>query len=118
MKKIVLILFALLFNLSCSQKNIKHITEVSQEELKNVVLIDVRTPEEYADGHLENALNINWFDADFGERFKGIDKEETIYLYCKAGGRSAKALAKLEGMGYQNVVNLDGGYQAWAAQKK
>ncbi len=110
----VLLLFV---NFGCSQIKTKPITEVSQNELKNIVLVDVRTPEEFAEGHLDNALNINWFDADFANQFEAVDKDKTIYVYCKMGGRSAKAQEKLQSLGYKHVVNLEGGYDAWKEKK-
>jgi phage shock protein E len=118
MRSVIVLAFVLVFNVGCTQKKEKHITEVSQNELENVVLVDVRTPEEYNAGHLDKALNINWFDEDFEAQFKTIDKQETIYLYCKAGGRSQKATEKLKALGYSKVVNLVGGYDAWKAHMK
>ena len=103
----------LFFLLGCAQSSSKHITKVSQNELNSVTLVDVRTPEEFNDGHLENAKNINWFDSDFTIQFEGISKNETIYVYCKKGGRSAKAQKVLDSLGYKNVVNLEGGYDAY-----
>ncbi len=117
MKLQYVFLLSLLTNFACSQKSSKPITEVSQKELESVVLVDVRTPEEFSAGHLENAMNINWFDADFARQFDAIDKTKTIYLYCKMGGRSAKAQEKLKAMGYQHVVNLEGGYEAYKERK-
>ncbi|NHF58282.1 rhodanese-like domain-containing protein [Flavobacteriaceae bacterium TP-CH-4] len=113
MKARYLVYVLVLTNLACAQITSKSITEVSQNELENVVLVDVRTPEEFSAGHLDNALNINWYDEDFAEQFEAIDKNETIYVYCKKGGRSAKAQEKLQSMGYQHVVNLEGGYDAY-----
>jgi len=55
---------------------------------------------------------------DFAARFKDTPKDKTIYLYCKKGGRSAKAQAKLSSLGFTNVINLEGGYDAWLALKK
>lgn len=110
-KTIVIVL--LFLNFGCAQITSKHITEVSQKELNNVMLVDVRTPEEYEAGHLENALNINWYDADFAERFETVEKDKTIFVYCKKGGRSAKAQEKLKAIGFTDVVNLEGGYDAW-----
>ncbi len=108
------LLFVLLFvNLGCAQSASKPITDVSQEELNKVVLVDVRTPEEFAAGHLDHAMNIDWYDTDFADLFKAIDKDKTIYVYCKMGGRSLKAQERLKSMGYQHVVNLEGGYDAW-----
>ncbi|UWX55570.1 rhodanese-like domain-containing protein [Maribacter litopenaei] len=122
MMKYKLILFlCLILNLSCAQTQTpssKPITSVTTDELKNVVLLDVRTPEEYQQGHLENSLNVNWYDSDFVQQVEGIDKDDTIYVYCKLGGRSAKAQEKLKSLGYKNVVNLEGGYDAWSSKKQ
>ncbi|WP_298502073.1 rhodanese-like domain-containing protein [uncultured Maribacter sp.] len=114
MKTPFLITFLLFLNLSCSQSKTIDITEFSQKDTKNALLVDVRTPGEYNNGHIENAININWFDDNFAEQFNNINKEKTIYLYCKVGGRSAKAQAKLSSLGYTNVINLDGGYDAYS----
>jgi rhodanese-related sulfurtransferase len=108
----------LLLNVACAQISSKPITEVSQNELNNVILIDVRTPEEFKAGHLENARNINLYDENFSGQFATIDKKETIYVYCKMGGRSAKAQEVLNSLGYYDVVNLKGGYDAYKKNKK
>lgn len=118
MRRVALLTIVLFVNLSCSQITSKPITEVSQNELNTVVLVDVRTPEEYNEGHLDNAVNINWFDKDFAAQFEGISKDETIFVYCKKGGRSAKAQEKLRAIGYESVVDLEGGYDAWAAANR
>lgn len=118
MKPLHSILFFLLFvNLGCSQSKSEHIMDFLEKNPKSIVLIDVRTPQEYEAGHLKNAQNINWFDADFVENFSEIDKDKTIYLYCKVGGRSGQAQEKLMSLGYKNVINLEGGYDAVLAQK-
>ncbi len=115
-----ILFLALLFfvSLGCSQMKSKPITEVSQDELKNGVLVDVRTPEEFKAGHLNDAVNINWYDADFADQFKDIDKSKTIYVYCKMGGRSSKAQARLTELGFMSVVNLEGGYDTWIKAQK
>jgi len=113
MKKIILVGVILLFNLGCSQIKGKHITEVTQSELDNVVLVDVRTPGEFKAGHLEKALNIDWLGDSFSAEFEKIEKNQTIYLYCRSGKRSADATKFLDSLGYRNVVNLEGGYIAW-----
>lgn len=114
MRAIFLFLIVLVLQTGCSQENkVKMpITDFKQELLDNAILVDVRTPEEFSAGHLENADNINWYDADFSERFKAVDKNKTIYLYCKMGGRSAKAQEKLKSMGFNHVIDLEGGYDA------
>ena len=118
MKYFVSFFLLLFLNSACTQSSSKPITEVSQNELNNVILVDVRTIAEFEAGHLENAKHINWYDQDFAEQFSSISKDETIYVYCKKGGRSAKAQELLDSLGYKKVVNLEGGYDAWSAQKK
>jgi rhodanese-related sulfurtransferase len=112
-----LVFFVLVVNLGCSQSKSKPINEFLNDIPADVVLIDVRTPQEFKAGHLKNAQNINWFDTNFVQQFDGIDKEKTIYLYCKVGGRSGQAQEKLLSLGYKNVVNLEGGYDAVLALK-
>ena len=104
-------LFILLFLTACSQSKSKHITEFSQNDIKNALLIDVRTSDEYGLGHLSNAKNVDVLQNTFASYFDSIPKTKTIYVYCKSGGRSAKAVAKLTEMGY-NAINLEGGYDA------
>lgn len=114
----IVVFFMLLVNFGCGQSKSKHISTFLEENPKEILLVDVRTPQEYNAGHLENAQNINWFDEDFSDKFSSIDKDKTIYVYCKVGGRSAKAQEKLLSLGYKNVINLEGGYDAILAQKK
>lgn len=83
---------------------------------KKVQLIDVRTPQEYVAGHLQNADNINVFDANFVNQVeKKYKKEAPVYVYCRSGGRSMKAAQMLKSKGY-HVVNLNGGFNGWTAQ--
>lgn len=77
---------------------------------KDVRLIDVRTPHEYAEGHLAGAENIDVKAADFAERIKGVDGK--VAVYCRGGRRSMKAAEQLVAQGCQ-VYNLDGGIMAW-----
>lgn len=107
--------FLLLFTAiaGCSQTRSKPISEVSQKELKNGILVDVRTPEEYHAGHLEGARNMNLFMEDFVSVASTLPKEKTLYVYCKMGGRSTRAAEVLDSLGY-DVVNLLGGYDAWS----
>lgn len=79
----------------------------------NDVLLDVRTPAEYGQGHLPDAVNIDWFAGDFNSQLSAIPKDATIYLYCKKGGRSALASERLMSLGYGRVVDLTGGFDAY-----
>lgn len=113
MRYAILIMILVLFSMSCTQSKSKPITEFSQNDINDGILIDVRTTKEYDEGHIDDALNINWYDSDFANQIQGVDKDKTIYLYCKKGGRSAKAAKLLDSLGYNKVVNLEGGYDAW-----
>jgi rhodanese-related sulfurtransferase len=79
------------------------------------LLLDVRSPEEYAAGHLDGAQNINVNSPDFKEKVANLDKKKTILVYCAAGGRSAKASQMLVDMGYNAVCNLQKGMSDWKA---
>jgi len=81
-------------------------------------LIDVRTPKEYMAGHLDGATNIHLYDQDFNERINKLDKKKTVYVYCKAGGRSAEAVESLKMNGFVHVVELQGGTDAWTEAGK
>ncbi|EDP97546.1 rhodanese-like domain-containing protein [Kordia algicida OT-1] len=81
---------------------------------KDVQLVDVRTKFEYTSGHIEKAINIDFFDrANFNENFASFDREKPIYLYCRSGNRSQRAAKKLVANGFQKIYDLKGGYKAW-----
>ena len=84
-------------------------------ETPNAQLLDVRTPGEFAGGHLPNAHNLNVQDADFDAGLAALDKTKPVFVYCLAGGRSQAAKTKLQAMGYQ-VYELQGGYLKWTAK--
>lgn len=76
-------------------------------------LLDVRTPSEFAGGHLKNALNLNYNDAGFEAEVGKLDKSKPVYVYCLSGGRSGRAASMLHDMGFTEVYNLDGGILKW-----
>lgn len=80
----------------------------------NITIVDVRTPEEYQNGHLKTAQNINYFDSDFQEKMALFDKEKPLYIYCKSGNRSGKAGKIIQKMGFKEVYDLQGGVSAWS----
>lgn len=85
----------------------------------SVQILDVRTPGEYASGHIKNTLLANWSDKkEFERRIGFVDKNKPVYVYCLAGGRSAAAAAKMREMGFKNVYELTGGINAWKAGNK
>ena len=82
-----------------------------------VALVDVRTPDEYAAGHLPGASNCDWYSADFMEKISAYPKETPLAIYCRSGKRSAAAAAKLSKAGY-TVTNMLGGFLAWTEENR
>ena len=116
--KRILILIALGFLCSFSLKaQITKLTPAAFSEaimeVEAPVIIDVRTPREFAQGNIEGARNINVYDPNFITSFAEYDKTTPVYLYCRSGVRSANAAAKLKAMGFQTVYDLAGGYIRW-----
>lgn len=80
-----------------------------------ITVIDVRTPREFASGHIAGATNINYLSGDFSDKLAQLDRSKTYLLHCAVGGRSTNALPKLARLGFTNVIHLDGGFKAWQA---
>lgn len=78
-------------------------------------ILDVRTPEEYNDQHIDNAKNVNWNSDDFAQKAANYDKSKPVFVYCMSGGRSRQAAAKLSEMGYNTIYELQGGIMKWNA---
>lgn len=79
---------------------------------KNPQLIDVRTTEEFASGHLKNALNININSNDFEQRANALDKTKPVFVYCLSGGRSSSAAGFMRKNGFNTVYEMPG-IMAW-----
>jgi rhodanese-related sulfurtransferase len=77
------------------------------------MIIDVRTPEEYDEGHIENCVLINFRSDTFQEEINELDKSYTYLIYCRSGGRSAAALKIMKENGFENVYNMLGGIKGW-----
>jgi L-ascorbate metabolism protein UlaG (beta-lactamase superfamily)/rhodanese-related sulfurtransferase len=85
---------------------------------KTAQLVDVRTPDEYAEGHLPGAVNIDWYADDFLEKAQSLlELSHPVLVYCRSGKRSAEAASKLGKAGFE-VSNLQGGYLAWTEAGK
>ena len=79
------------------------------KETDNAVVIDVRTPEECAEGIQPNAKQINFLSlTDFLSQVEKLDKSNSYFLYCRSGNRSGKATSILQNLGYKNVTNIGG----------
>ena len=76
-------------------------------------LIDVRTPEEFSQGNIPGAVNINIQSADFIQNISKMDKSKPVFAYCQAGGRSKKCAEKMKDMGFEEIYELAPGYSGW-----
>jgi rhodanese-related sulfurtransferase len=112
----LLTLLASLFSCSPSSSaytnlDVAAFAEKTQE--KGIVIVDIRTADEYADGHLVDAVNIDWYSRDFMTKIEAAYPATVpLAIYCRSGRRSAAAAAKLSKAGYE-VYNMLGGYIAW-----
>ena len=123
MKKIIALLLGLLgltANASAQSDSIKTVDAAQFAEFINsdsVLLVDVRTAEEYAAGHIANAKNIDVLKFDFKDQVEVLPKDKEIAVYCRSGKRSLMAANTLAKMGYK-VINLRGGWMEWETHIK
>jgi phage shock protein E len=80
---------------------------------EDFVIIDVRSPQEYNDGHVENSVMIDFYDTDFRDKLSQLDKEKTYLIYCRSGSRSGRAFDIMEELGFIKVYNFEGGIVEW-----
>ena len=94
-----------------------HVSAVEASELlnndANIVVLDVRTTEEYAQMNIRDHINIDYYSDDFQERLSELDKEQVYLLHCGSGGRSGNTIPTMSDLGFENVIHLDGGTNAW-----
>jgi rhodanese-related sulfurtransferase len=78
-----------------------------------LVILDVRTPEEFAEGHIDEAIMIDFYSDEFADQLAGLDPDVPYVLYCRSGNRSGQTLAFMEQLGFTSVQDVDGGVLAW-----
>lgn len=88
------------------------------DESNEEIVLDVRTPEEFAEGHIPGAVFMNVNDTQFKQKLNKLDKSKTILVYCAAGIRSEKASAILKESGFKEVYHLKDGINAWSGARK
>jgi len=93
------------------QVGIKHLSPKELDLKKGMMLLDVRTNKEYEGGHIPGAVHVPL--SDIGDKIKKLKKDKELVVYCQSGNRSIWAIKRLMGMGYKNLYNLKGGYNAW-----
>jgi len=76
-------------------------------------LLDVRTLQEFSEGAIPNARNIDFYNDSFKSDIEKLDRNQKYVVYCARGGRSAKAAKIMQGLGFKEVYNLEGGYTSW-----
>lgn len=120
MRKVLSIAFAalLLTVMSCSSSSSGDVLSAkdfndTMTKLNDELLVDVRTPGEYSEGHLDHAVNIDWTDNSFETKIANWDKSKPVMVYCQSGRRSAAAGNKMRDMGFKKVYELSGGITAW-----
>jgi len=79
----------------------------------DLIIIDVRTPDEFNMGHLENAINIDFYSDTFEQNIDKLDKDKTYLIYCRSGKRSGKSHVIMEGLNFSEVYNMEGGMLSW-----
>ena len=87
--------------------------QTKMKETPDAVLVDVRTPEEVAQGKIKGATNIDFNSDDFQRKISTLDKNKTYFVYCAKGGRSSKAVDLMSNLGFKKLVNLEGGFTGW-----
>jgi rhodanese-related sulfurtransferase len=85
----------------------------------NAFLLDVRTPEEFEQGYIPGATNIDiHLGQEFIDQIKKLDKEKNYFVYCRSGARSGQACALMNQLGFENAYNLSGGIMKWEGDIK
>jgi rhodanese-related sulfurtransferase len=124
MKKVVALAIAaiasvgLLAGCSSSNEAIKKVDPVEFSEVvaqPGVIVLDVRTPEEFSAGHIANAININLEGADFAKEVSKLDMSATIAVYCRSGNRSGVATEQMSELGFTDMYDMQGGILDWEA---
>ena len=116
---VAILLISILIS-SCAIGQITNDIDIDEFRKKMVsekyVLVDVRTEKEFDDGHIEDALNIDYFSATFSDEISNIGLEKPVLVYCRSGNRSGKSMRIMSDLGFKEVYNLIGGIKGWKAK--
>lgn len=116
MKHFFTALLLLLTTLAFAADKVQHVDAAGAAKLiaeGKVVIVDVRTAEEFKDGHLHGAKNIDFMSDDFAAKLAKLDKTKPTLVHCQGGGRSTRALPAFAKLGFTEVIHLDGGFAGW-----
>ena len=81
-----------------------------------LVILDVRTPEEFAEGHIDGATMLDFYEPEFADAIAELDRDQPYVLYCRSGNRSGQTAALMTQLGFTDVAEIDGGILAWQAE--
>lgn len=87
--------------------------QVIEDDPAGLVVLDIRTPEEFNEARLANAINVDYYDADFADQLDGLDKNDPYVMYCRSGNRSSEAVQTMKDLGFVEVYEIDGGIVNW-----
>ena len=87
--------------------------DVFENQPDGLVVLDVRTPDEFAEGHLDGAVLIDFYEPDFADRIADLDRDAPYLLYCRSGNRSGSTAEIMKELGFTNVTDIDGGIVSW-----
>ncbi|HWP90893.1 MAG TPA: rhodanese-like domain-containing protein [Thermodesulfobacteriota bacterium] len=90
-----------------------HVLIEKNKKNPDFVILDVRTPEEFSEGHIENAVNLDFYSDNFKEDLEKLDKNKTYITHCRSGSRSAKTLNLMKELGFKEAYNITGGIVQW-----
>jgi rhodanese-related sulfurtransferase len=118
MKKLIALIGSILLLAGCSSSSSAinlSVTDFSSKVAEaGVITLDVRTPGEFAEGHIEGAQLIDFQSGNFENEISSLDKNATYAVYCRSGNRSGQAVKVMHDAGFHNVYNLNGGVIDWA----
>lgn len=80
-----------------------------------VVVLDVRTADEFAQGHIEGAIQLDFYRTDFAAQIDELDRDQPYLLVCRSGNRSGQTLDVMTELGFSTVYDVEGGMRAWEA---
>lgn len=95
--------------------NLPPAAALAYTEKEKPALLDVRTPEEYEQGHLKDSTLMDFYAPDFADKLGKLDKAAKYLVYCRSGNRSGKTLGMMEKLGFMKIQHIDGGIAAWTA---
>jgi rhodanese-related sulfurtransferase len=117
-KKVIALFASVLLLAGCSSGSTATDLSVSEFSSKvteaGIITLDVRTPGEFNEGHIQGALLVDFESGNFENEIAALDKTKTYAVYCRSGSRSGQAVKIMSDAGFTNIYNLNGGVIDWA----